>query len=901
MKRRIRQAICLLLVLMMSVTLLPTGARADADTKPWTIAVYLCGTDLESNQGSASDDLCEMLMSDFDDSVANLFVLTGGTRSWDEQSKKSWLHSNRTKNYVKPNSDRTEVYQITGGSHKMSLAWDYQGNNLPLSDKSTLVQFLKDVIDHSPSEHMMVILWDHGGGPLGGAEKDEYKQRCMPLEQIAAAFKEVNKYRQDKFVNSEVIDVIGFDCCLMGNLEIAYALRGQAKYMIASEETEWGYGWNYAGSLGVFTAANQKSGALTGAQIGKTIIDNFSHEKTFGSSWAWSNLDEMSLALYDLNSAKVEKLATSVDTLGSKITDTMNQNKSTYAGVLRAVQSTHTMAEGRYGLVDAYSLAAAVANAGDGALTEAARDVLRQLGTNKEDTLLDKQSENGVILYRGASKDMADCVGMSVYYPTAQSYYAPASNYYDDWEDYYDYEEEDYDEYGDYDYDDFDYDEYDYDYDDYLSDEDYDGDYEYYSQWEFASYYGYFMLEFAQSYSSYRSALPSTNKSAGIDLKFHGDIVGALDEKTREVWAKVVPGEGETERDAVDSLSHMDSLVVFYMPQDDGTTLRFEMALLPVEPDWQNNRFVSAFDCTLPTLNGEFFTFEVEDRGGKAPAYYIPVALSDGKNTFAWLTAHLDGNKLVVDSAVNILPSKDGEQQSRRYVPEEGFRFHTLLRYRTEGAEEYTYVKSANETILTKSIGEGAAERFYAELDRSWMPTGNVDVVFRGYDLAYDVYESAPVEIALYSNEALEASAWAAEQGIASEGMDLNAVCSRAQMVTFLWNSARKPAAEGGMTFTDVPAESDAAKAVAWAAEKGVTLGVGDGKFAPDAAVNRAQALTFLYRRETGGTDEGGARYYDAAAAWAAENGILDGELAPNEPCSIGDVLICLYRTAAKK
>ena len=92
-----------------------------------------------------------------------------------------------------------------------------------------------------------------------------------------------------------------------------------------------------------------------------------------------------------------------------------------------------------------------------------------------------------------------------------------------------------------------------------------------------------------------------------------------------------------------------------------------------------------------------------------------------------------------------------------------------------------------------------------------------------------------------------KAQNWAKDKG-ASDGANPNAAINRAQMVTMLWRAMGQPAAASGASFADVPADSYYAQAVAWAIENGITAGVGTGKFDPDAACTRGQIATFLYR-----------------------------------------------------
>ena len=128
------------------------------------------------------------------------------------------------------------------------------------------------------------------------------------------------------------------------------------------------------------------------------------------------------------------------------------------------------------------------------------------------------------------------------------------------------------------------------------------------------------------------------------------------------------------------------------------------------------------------------------------------------------------------------------------------------------------------------------------------MPSGKVTVKGSFVEEApVQIFKDVPVDAYYY-----EAVKWAAEKGITGGvGNDLfapNQPCTRAQIVTFLWRAAGSPAPKHMSSFADVPADAFYAKAVAWAVENGITGGTGDGKFSPDATCTRAQSVTFLYR-----------------------------------------------------
>ena len=127
------------------------------------------------------------------------------------------------------------------------------------------------------------------------------------------------------------------------------------------------------------------------------------------------------------------------------------------------------------------------------------------------------------------------------------------------------------------------------------------------------------------------------------------------------------------------------------------------------------------------------------------------------------------------------------------------------------------------------------------------MPEGKVDIQPSFKALAEGVFSDVTASAYYY-----DAVKWAAEQGITGGiGNGLFGPyrpCTRGQIVTFLWRAAGSPEPKNAVSLTDVPADAYYAKAVAWAMENGITLGTTDTTFSPDAACTRAQSVTFLYR-----------------------------------------------------
>ena len=188
------------------------------------------------------------------------------------------------------------------------------------------------------------------------------------------------------------------------------------------------------------------------------------------------------------------------------------------------------------------------------------------------------------------------------------------------------------------------------------------------------------------------------------------------------------------------------------------------------------------------------------------------------------------------------------------------------------------------------------------------MPDGKVEIkaVF-----AKEVKTSpfGDVSTDAYYNQAVQ---WAQEKGItdgiSSNLFGPKQPCTRSQIVTFLWRAAGSPepkSTAAGMT--DVVPGSYYAKAVAWAVENGITTGTAEGTFSPDATCTRAQAVTFLARAQnakaTGKTafsDVPADSYFADAVAWAQANGVTTGTsettFSPDNDCTRAQIVTFLYR-----
>ena len=374
----------------------------------WTICIYLCATDLESNYSSATYDLLEMIEADIPEDI-NVLVLTGGTKTWDP-----FGDGVGAEGYIKPDNTKTQIYKITDSGMELVENLVVNGTTGNMGDPLTLAKFLQFSIENYPAEKIMVDIWNHGGGPLSGAAYDECTDDILSLLEFKAAFDAIEDYRIEMDggnpdTDNFNIDLLGFDACLMSNMETAAIFSSSVDYMVASEETEPGDGWYYTEWLN----ALNKNSSMSAENLGKEIIDAYAY--SMNSDGNWSEVMGETLAL--LNLTKMDFLLTSFENMAIELTEKMNsEDKSIYTEIIRNAENVQEMQEG-YGLLDLYDFANDLSP-----YLDTADELISVLGTppgNTPEHFVGNINGDGVVVYRGTGFFLNDCIGLAFFYPTS--------------------------------------------------------------------------------------------------------------------------------------------------------------------------------------------------------------------------------------------------------------------------------------------------------------------------------------------------------------------------------------------------------------------------------------------------------------------------------------------------
>ena len=306
----------------------------------------------------------------------------------------------------------------------------------------------------------------------------------------------------------------------------------------------------------------------------------------------------------------------------------------------------------------------------------------------------------------------------------------------------------------------------------------------------------------------------------------------------------------------------------------------------------------AAEGVTATITGGTRTTVTGSDDNGKYTCVYSSSSghSSSGNSGSGSSTAY----PVTVESATNgsvttsLKSASKGTTVTVTTTPDKGWTLETLTVLDKDGKEvELTIVK--------------LGEKYTFE-----MPSGKVEVKATFMEdntmLNYFVDVSA-------SDYFYDAVLWAAENGITTGVDDLHfapdTACTRAQIVTFLWRAAGSPEPMSVSSFSDVASDSYYAKAVAWAIENGITNGTGDDKFSPDETCTRAQSVTFLARALNGKaaanaefSDVPADSWYAEAVAWAAANGVTEGIggglFGSDSDCTRGQIVTFLFRAYVK-
>lgn len=367
--RKFMSTALILAIFVFTVLFASSNVEAAARVAPYTVLVYMVGSDLESNGAAATDDLIEMAAVGSTKNV-NILVETGGAKKWhlpmiSNKVNQRWLVQKENIKLVKNNL-----------------------GNRSMGKQSTLQDFLIWGVKNYPAKKYAVILWDHGAGAKGFGydENNANNDPTLSIKEINGALKAAKVASKQKF------ELVGFDACLMGNIETATGIKDYASYMVASEELEPGHGWDYTSAL---QALNKKPTA-TGAEFGKAIADGYKKQAT-----TQGTVNQITLSVVNL--AKVSEVNTALEKFIKKASNDIKNPER-----ISAVSKARVKAED-YGDAGAHGGTTDMADIYDIAYN------LKDTYSTEANQLM--KSIKNCITYKVTSDTKPNANGLSIYFP----------------------------------------------------------------------------------------------------------------------------------------------------------------------------------------------------------------------------------------------------------------------------------------------------------------------------------------------------------------------------------------------------------------------------------------------------------------------------------------------------
>ena len=254
-------------------TELPTEAAKDAGSAlqepdaTCSIFIYICGSNLESKYGLASENIDELLGADIPDSTT-VIIETGGTSRW---WSTEWIAEDTLQRYIIRD-------------HQLELQEEME--NASMGSAPVFGDYLRWGQENYWADRNILVLWDHGGSSAEGVCYDEnFGYDYLNRAELSEAF--------DRADLPERFDLICLDTCYMGSLANASLFSHYGRYMTASQTIVPGPGMDYK------TLVERSS--LSGLEeLGKELCDTF-----MTKSAETGRADEAQLAFYDLDAASL--------------------------------------------------------------------------------------------------------------------------------------------------------------------------------------------------------------------------------------------------------------------------------------------------------------------------------------------------------------------------------------------------------------------------------------------------------------------------------------------------------------------------------------------------------------------------------------------------------------------
>ena len=371
-----------------SITATCTVTVIEQSKDDHTVLIYICGADLESKNQLATGDIQEILKVSGQPDDVNIVIETGGASSW---ASTYGISSTKLERYHVENKSLVRDDQLTYAS--MGLT-------------STLQSFIEYGLNNYPAERTGLVLWNHGGGMRGVCYDEKKNDDVLKNSEVRSA---VGGALSNCGMSGQKLEWIGYDACLMAVQDIAVTNSEYFNYMIASEESEAGYGWDYD------TWVDDLYAKKTTTTILKAIVDGFIADNG-GSS---STSGDQTLSYMNLSYASAYK--TAWENLASQLNNIVTtSNKSSFNSAITSNVKHYADSDYDYFCTfDAWDFVDKLAN----------NSAFSSFRVDSSYTTSVKNALANLVAYNLAQKGAGVSKGICMYWPNS-SQYSDVSTYY---------------------------------------------------------------------------------------------------------------------------------------------------------------------------------------------------------------------------------------------------------------------------------------------------------------------------------------------------------------------------------------------------------------------------------------------------------------------------------------
>lgn len=372
-----------------TATAVPQPTPTDDPNLPnWTVLIYMNG-----------DNNLEL---------ANLLDMNEMERAGESGQVNVLVQIDRAAGETDADGDWTEArrYRIAGDDNPNAIGSELvaQLGEVNMGDPLVLADFITWGLTNYPANHAALIIWDHGAGWNGIAFDDDTADFGTPdfvsLPDLSGALA-----RTLEQTGLDKLDVVGFDACLMAQLDVFQAVAPYAEYAVGSEELTPGQGWDYTAVLGQL----MDEPSMDGARLAQQIAVNFVAYYTLVEPDDFVTMSAVDLAEVDGVTAALAHLAETLMGDEAQIAGAVTDARSGAEAYARVFAGEFD----RYAAVDLHHLASILAQRSpDEAVQAAARSVLAAVET--------------AVLANEFGSGFQHSGGMAIYFPRQAQYYDAA-------------------------------------------------------------------------------------------------------------------------------------------------------------------------------------------------------------------------------------------------------------------------------------------------------------------------------------------------------------------------------------------------------------------------------------------------------------------------------------------